>query len=655
MRTIRQQLFMGLVGVVAVLLLVACGAAASPGNEGNVANIEAENAAANVILVVADGTLDKDATGLPVGFTAEGRPFRGEPDAPVVIEEFSDYQCPYCARFFQQTLPSLEQNQIAAGQSVLIFYDFPLESIHPQAVGAAVAARCAGDEGAAAYWAMHDILFTRFGEWSHSNANQNFIGYAGEIGLDVDVFAQCLESGTKEPLIRADLDHGVNRGVTGTPGFFLNNEFLNGAQPIAVFDQAIAAVQNGESLAVPTPVPAQPSQPAVAPTPASFSEEYAFAIGDEDAPITIVEFTDYQCPYCSQHSLETLPQIKANLIDTGRIRYIFKDLPLDSIHPLARVGAVAARCAAEQDAYLPMHDQIFADQATWVGTGTEEGAKAVFIDYARTLELDVEAFGACLNSGQFDEAIQANANEATVLQVSSTPSFFVDGYPIAGARPYDLFAYAVDLAEKGELAQAYVQEAAAAQQQQAQPTPSGPVDVPIEEDDIILGDPNAPVTMIEFTDFQCPFCYRHATETLPQLISTYIESGQVRYVIKDFPLTSIHPQAVAAAEAAHCADEQGAYTTMHETLFTTQQEWSGRGDADEIFTSYAEQMGLDGEAFAECLSSDRYHNVISNDLQVGMQFGVNGTPAFFINGYFVSGAQPYAVFDQAIQQLAAAE
>lgn len=652
MRIKREQLLIVLAGVVVVLLLVACGAAANS-NNGNTANIEAENAAANVILVVADDTLDKDANGVPVGFTTEGRPFRGDPDAPVVIEEFSDYQCPYCARFFQQTLPSLEQNQIANGETVLIFYDFPLESIHPQAVGAAVAARCAGDEGAAAYWAMHDILFTRFGEWSHSNASQNFVNYAGEIGLDVDVFAQCLQSGTKEPLVRADLDLGINRGVTGTPGFFLNNEFLNGAQPIAVFDQAIAAVQNGQSLAAPTTVPTQ-NQPAVAPTPASFSEEYAFALGDENAPITIVEFTDYQCPYCSQHSIQTLPQIKANLIDTGRIRYIFKDLPLDSIHPLARISAVAARCAAEQDAFLPMHDQLFADQATWVGTDSVDGAKAVFIDYARTLELDTEAFGACLNSGKYDEAIQANANEATVLQVSSTPSFFIDGYPVAGARPYDLFVYAVDLAEKGELAQAYVQEAAAAQPQ-AQPTPSGPVDVPVEEDDIILGDPNAPVTMIEFTDYQCPFCYRHATQTLPQLMSTYIESGQVRYVIKDFPLTSIHPQAVAAAEAAHCAAEQDAYLPMHEALFTTQQEWSGRSDVDAVFTGYAEQLGLDGESFAECLSSDRYHEAISTDLQTGTQFGVNGTPAFFINGYFVSGAQSYEVFAQAIQQLSVAE
>ena len=646
MKFIRQ--FGGIVlGMILVMVLVACGAAANP---GNVANSEGESAAADVALAVAEGTLDTDANGLTVGFTAEGRPFRGDPAAPVVIEEFSDYQCPYCARFFQETLPSIEQNQIAGGETVLVFYDFPLESIHPQAAIAAVAARCAGDQGAAAYWNMHDTLFTRFGEWGNDNAASIFLNYAGTIGLDVDVYAQCLSSGTKEPLVRADMDLGIARGVTGTPGFFINGQFLNGAQPIAVFDQAIAAVQSGEPLVdASATAQAQPAQPAVAPTPATFTADYAYATGDEDAPVTMVEYTDYQCPYCSQYSVQTFPQIKANMIDSGRVRYIFKDLPLDSIHPLARSGAVAARCAGAQDAYLIMHDQLFADQATWTASGTIEGAKESFITYARTLELDVETFASCLNSGEFDAAIEANVAEAAALQVSSTPSFFVDGYPIAGARPYDLFDYAIGLAEAGELAQAYVQE-----QPQAQPTtPTGPVDVPIEEDDIVFGDPDAPVTIVEFTDFQCPYCYRHATETLPQLMSQYVDQGQVYYVIKDFPLTTIHPQAVAAAEAAHCADEQNAYLAMHETLFTTQQEWSGRSDADAVFTSYAKSLGLDETAFAECLSSDRYHTLIGNDMQVGTQVGVSGTPGFFINGIYVSGAQPYAVFEQAIQQLSA--
>ncbi|MBP8002346.1 MAG: thioredoxin domain-containing protein [Chloroflexi bacterium] len=644
----KKSYGLGILGAIFLLLiLVACGGAEMA---ENVANIESETAAAGGTLAIEEASLDTDESGLTVGFTAAGRPFRGNPDAPVVIEEYSDYQCPFCARFYQQTLPSLTQNQITNGEAVLVFYDFPLESIHPQAASAAVAARCAGNEGAAAYWNMHDMLFDRFGEWANTSAGQYFLSYAGEIGLDVDAFNECLQSGSKEPLIRADLDLGVSVGVTGTPGFFVNGQFINGAQPVAVFDQAIAAVQTGQPIAgANTAAVAQPTAlPAVAPTPASFAADYAFAVGDENAPITIVEFTDYQCPYCSQYSTQTFPQMKANLIDSGRVRYILKDLPLDSIHPLARTGAVAARCAGEQDAYLLMHDQIFANQATWTASGTIEGAKETFIGYAQSLDLDAESFASCLNSGQFDDAIQANVNEAAALRVSSTPSFFVDGYPIAGARPYDLFLYAVDLAEKGELAQAYVAEA-----QQEQTAPTGPLDITIEEDDIVLGNRDAPVVMVEFTDYQCPYCYRHAIQTLPQLMSNYIETGEVVYVIKDFPLTSIHPQAVAAAEAAHCAQEQDAYLAMHEKLFTTQEAWSGRSDVDAIFTTYAEELGMDSEGFAECLASDRYYEVIANDLQQGQNWGITGTPGFFLNGYLISGAQPYEVFSQAIEQVKA--
>ena len=111
-------------------------------------------------MTITEAAIETDAKGLPVGFTDDGRPYRGNPHAPVIIEEFSDFQCPFCARFAAQTLPSIEENQIRSGDALLIFYDFPLTNLHPQATAAANAARCAGEQGAPAYWAMHDLLFT---------------------------------------------------------------------------------------------------------------------------------------------------------------------------------------------------------------------------------------------------------------------------------------------------------------------------------------------------------------------------------------------------------------------------------------------------------------------------------------------------------------
>jgi len=121
----------------------------------------------------------------------------------------------------------------------------------------------------------------------------------------------------------------------------------------------------------------------------------------------------------------------------------------------------------------------------------------------------------------------------------------------------------------------------------------------------------------------------------------------------DFPLTSIHPQAQLAAEAARCANDQDAYIEMHDMLFSRQDAWSGRGDAADIFTGFAGELGLDEAAFSDCLLSGQHTETVQADLARGEGLGVNGTPAFFLNGHFISGAQPYSVFQGAIDSLLA--
>jgi protein-disulfide isomerase len=170
-----------------------------------------------------------------------------------------------------------------------------------------------------------------------------------------------------------------------------------------------------------------------------------------------------------------------------------------------------------------------------------------------------------------------------------------------------------------------------------------------------IGEPNAPVTIVEFTDYQCPFCSRHFLETYPQIKANYVDTGQVRYVFMDFPLSSIHPQAQLAAEAARCAGDKGFYMEMHDALFGRQEEWGGRDDAAEVFLGYAQELGLDGTAFGECLNSRAHESAVLADLEEGVRVGVDGTPAFFINGNFVSGAQPFEVFQQLIDSLLTTE
>lgn len=609
-----------------LLVLAACGPSAAPVARETAPAVSAaptranlfgplENAA-NLPASSADGG-ERDANGLPVGFTADGRPYRGNPDAPIVLEEFSDFECPFCSRFTLQTLPQLMQNQIAAGEVVLIYYDFPLTSIHFQAEPAANAARCAGDQSAAAFWEMHDILYARLSEWNSRRAPEFFLSYAAELGLDMVAFADCVENNTHLDAVRADTALGVSRGVSSTPSFFINDQPLIGAQPVDVFNQAIATVLNGGELTAAQAA----NQPPPTPTPVPISDEgVAARLGSPDAPYTIVEFTDFGCAPCARYAADTLPKVVELLIESGQVEYILKESP-NAARPESQLAAVAARCAGEQEAYWPMHEALFATQEVWVGDSGTAGA--YFNTLAVDLGLDEAAFSGCLDSGKFDAAIATAVAEAQAVEVGALPFLFIEGYPISGAEPNSI-ARALGL----------------------------PMDVPIAGSHA-LGDPNAPITMVEFTDYQCPFCTRHFAETLPLLKQNFIDTGLVYYVIKDFPLTSIHPQAVKAAEAARCAGEQGGFVAMHEALFTSQSQWSGSPRASELFIELATALGLDQAEFSECLNSGRMETAVLADLEQGMSYGVSGTPAFFINGYLVSGALPYADFEAGLNRMLA--
>lgn len=163
------------------------------------------------------------------------------------------------------------------------------------------------------------------------------------------------------------------------------------------------------------------------------------------------------------------------------------------------------------------------------------------------------------------------------------------------------------------------------------------------DDDAIKGDKNAPVTIVEFSDYECPFCVKFYTQTLPQIEENYIKTGKVKLIYRDFPL-GFHAQAQKAAEAAECAGEQGKYYEMHNLLFE-------RGVAGGVnsFKAYAKELKLDTTKFDQCLDSGKMSSEVKKDAADGGKYGVQGTPAFFINGKLLSGAQPYSVFQQAIE------
>ncbi len=161
------------------------------------------------------------------------------------------------------------------------------------------------------------------------------------------------------------------------------------------------------------------------------------------------------------------------------------------------------------------------------------------------------------------------------------------------------------------------------------------------------GDDSAPVTIVEFTDYQCPYCSQYFTSTYPQINEQYINTGKVRYMVRDFPLP-FHGNAAIAAQAARCAGDGGKYWEMHEVLFEKQEDWSS-GNPTETFTSYAGDIGINTGSFSDCLSSEKYKQAVDDDLELAQQLGVGGTPGFFINGKLLVGAQPFSAFETEIE------
>lgn len=565
---------------------------------------------------------------------------KGSADAPITIIEYSDFQCPYCSRWIQQTYPTLLKEYVDTGKARLVFRDFPL-SMHPNADDAAVASRCAAEQGA--YWPMHDQLFAAQAEWSNLAAPaETFSAYAASLGLDKEAFSQCLGSGKYDQAIQADMQEGMAAGIGGTPSFMINGQMFVGAQPVDRFRLALDTVLSGGSIeeeqaqAQPTQAPAKPVDIPLKDAPLK---------GDPNAPLTIVEYSDYQCPYCSRFFDQTLPELLQQYVDTGAAKLVFKDFPLGQIHPQAQKAAEAARCVRElagsDDAYWAMHDKLFAGQEAWSG---QENAADTFAGYAQEIGVNQADFTACLSSDRHAKAVEADLQEGLAFGVRGTPTFFINGQSFVGAQPLANFQQAIAMVQAGGNIQPPAQPTPT-----PQPTPAPLTqDIPLEDAAGVKGDPNAPVTIVEYSDYQCPFCQRHFAQTIPEL-QKYIDAGQVKYVFKDFPLTQIHPQAPKAAQAARCAGEQEAYWQMHDKLFQTQQEWSGQADAPERFKRYAGELGLDEAAFGACLDSGKFQAIIDANQQEGIGFGVRGTPGFFINRVPLFGAYPFQQFQAIIE------
>ncbi len=190
-----------------------------------------------------------------------------------------------------------------------------------------------------------------------------------------------------------------------------------------------------------TPQPGQPTPGAKAKVDIKISPE-DHVLGNEDAKVTIVEFSDFQCPFCRSFWKDTLSQIRTEYIDTGKAKLVYKHFPLD-FHPSAKIAAQASECASEQSKFWEMHDKIYAEQEK-LGTGTVQFTAKDLKKWAVQIGLEAKAFNACLDSGKYAARVDSDAAYGAQLGVSGTPSFFVNGQLTVGAQPFATFKALID-------------------------------------------------------------------------------------------------------------------------------------------------------------------------------------------------------------------
>ena len=372
-----------------------------------------------------------------------------------------------------------------------------------------------------------------------------------------------------------------------------------------------------------------------------------FYRGDANAPVKLVEFSDFQCPYCGRHAVQTEPLLDDNYVATGKVLYVFRHLPLPQLgHTNAIPAAKAAICAGQQDPkyFWGMHDWLFTNQSVWASA---QNAAAQFRAKAVAYGVDGARFDSCLADPKIDAILQRDAADAAKLNVQGTPAFFINDWFLAGAYPYADFQSTIEKAQQGL---------------HPPPTPT-PLPPGAQTYDVnpnrpgftydgspTLGSDKAPVLVFMFEDPACSGCIEFSKTIEPTLKDKYIKDGQVRLVYKFLP--SAAPK---AAIAALCAADQGKFWEFRDLLNAKQGEWKDGDNA--AMTAYAQSLGLDTAKFGQCLTDAPGQTQIDQDAGLAQDVQVTQAPYFLVlnpalqTGLRVPSVVPLEQFEQAIQNV----
>jgi len=593
----------------------------------------------------------------PVPVTAAD-PAWGNANAPVTLVEFSDFQCPFCSRM-NATLDQLRQTY-GPTKLRIVWKNNPLPFYNNARPAAEMAMALYEKGGPSWFWQYHDALFR-----SQVTLTEAIVGATQFTGLTPAQVNALVARGTAARKVDDDMALGKQTGVQGTPASFINGVLLSGAQPFdkfsAIIDEQLVAAGALLAQGVPAnrvyarltaenklkaPPPPPPSTSAPADDDKSLWRVPVGTSpirGNAAAPVTMIMFSDYQCPFCVR-AADTVAKLTVEYGD--KLRIVFKHNPLP-FHPRAEPAAeltLEARAQKGDAGFWKVNDLL------WARNGKLEDS-----------DLDAVAIAAGLNVALTAKAIQTHKYKAQIdqdqelsdeVQAGGTPHFFINGQRLVGAQPVEKFREVID----AQLARAKAEIAKGTpaakvydtllKDAKAAPPPEQKTVAPPTKDSPSRGPANAKVTVQIFADFQCPFCKR-VNPTLTDLDAAF--PGKIRFVWRNLPLP-MHANAPLAAEAALEAFAQkgsAGFWQMHDLMFAS---FGTQIDALErpALERYAATVGLDPKRLAVALDTRSHKAFVDTEAAVAAAAGISGTPAFMINGYYLSGAQPLSKFKKLV-------
>jgi protein-disulfide isomerase len=599
-----------------------------------------------------------------------GLPLRGPATARLTLLFFCDFQSPYCASA-AENVAALRREY---GDALRIQFRHNTLPYYPNSQLASEASAAAAEQGQ--FWRYHDVLYAHQDALDRASLER----YARELGLDLARFGQFIDAEQARLKVDADNILSAQVGVRGGPVFYVNGRDLRGPvdratlkkfldEELAVADATLASGVAPKDLyqrlaqapgmsQEPESIPAAPPAPGPrAPSPQDPDPLYKVEVADapskgpSDARVTIVLWSDFECARCGTFE-STLNALAAAYPKDVRIVWKFRPVP---DHLGAVLASEAALAAGAQGRFWQMRDKLFAHP---------EFERPKMEEHARQLGLDMRRFQEALEERTYSTQVARDLDVAEELGIGNLPTLFINGRRMeyGGGGRYDASAAlspevlrarveeelrrTAPILKQGVAASRLYDTLTASGQRygppvgELPPLPKGVYQVEAGTSPV-RGPAGAPVTLVLFSDFQCPYCYR-VEKTLDRVREQY--GDKVRIVWKDSPNLEIHTDAMTAHEAARAAGEQGRFWEMHDKIFSRPF-----GIHRAMLDRYAAELGLDMDRYRAALETGKFRAAIHQDISYGISLaGQGGTPAVFINGRLLPGAFPFETFREVL-------